>query len=144
MAMTDAIKQVFKAAMDNSAPMQIMFGVVTQEQPLAILVENRLTISGEMIVAPKEYKKGYYDTHKHRLAAVTGGEDPKTGEVKPPEGSAATTVENHIHVLKDEYWTNNEDNSAKEREFYYGLKAGEQVILLRDAGGQRFLVVGRL
>ena len=144
MAMTDAIKQVAKAVVDNSAPMQIMFGVVTQEQPLAILVENRLTISGEMIVVPKEYKKGYYDTHKHRLAVVTGGEEPKTGEVKPPEGSASTTVENHTHVLKDEYWTNNEDNSAKEREFYYGLKAGEQVILLRDAGGQRFLVVGRL
>lgn len=68
MAMTDAIKQVVKAAVDNSAPMQIMFGVVTQEQPLTILVENRLTISGEMIVVPKEYKKGYYDTHKHRLA----------------------------------------------------------------------------
>ena len=57
MAMTDAIKQVVKATMDNSAPMQIMFGVVTQEEPLTIVVENRLTISGEMIVVPKEYKK---------------------------------------------------------------------------------------
>ena len=47
------------------------------------------------------------------------------------------------HTVETDDWTNDGSNTLKNREYYYGLKAGERVILLRDAGGQRFLVMGR-
>lgn len=136
MALVDTLKKINNASTAAGAPMAIMFGVVTSASPLAVMVENRFTVSGSMLVVPKEFKAGFYDTHKHRLTP----DEPETGEIATKSGE----VDEHTHKLKDEYWTNSEDNSLKEREYYYGLKAGEKVILLRDAGGQRFLIVGRL
>ena len=112
MGMVETLKQISKTTGEAGAPMQIMFGTVTSENPLAVLVENRLQISGEMLIVPKHLRAGYLDTHKHRITA---------GDLV-------------------EEWTDEEENT----EYYYGLKAGEAVILLRDAGGQRFLIVGRL
>lgn len=143
MSMVDTLKKISKTAGEAGAPMQIMFGTVTSESPLAVLVENRLPISGEMLIVPKHLRAGYLDTHKHRLVAAED-EEPETGDVKEPEEGGTTSVEAHTHTLGDDYWTNNEGNTLKDREYYYGLKAGEAVILLRDAGGQRFLIVGRL
>ena len=139
MSFTDALKEAVKKTIEASAPAKIMFGVVTSAAPLTITVENRLTVSGAMLVVPKELRAGYSDTHKHKLFPPVDGEDAETGGVA--DGAA---VEAHTHTLPDEYWTNDEENTLKEREYHYGLKAGEAVILLRDNGGQRFLVVGRL
>lgn len=53
-------------------------------------------------------------------------------------------LDTHKHkTVIGEDWTNDEGNTLTQREYYYGLKAGERVILLQDAGGQRFLVIGR-
>lgn len=144
MSFTDALKEAVKKTIEASAPAKIMFGVVTSADPLTITVENRLTVSGAMLVVPKELRAGYSDTHKHKLFPPVDGEDAETGDVAAPEGGGSVDVEAHTHTLPNEYWTNDEENTLKEREYHYGLKAGEAVILLRDNGGQRFLVVGRL
>ena len=44
------------------------------------------------------------------------------------------------HVLKNNYQTNTDKTS----EYYYGLAVGDKVILLRNQGGQAFLVLGRV
>ena len=47
-------------------------------------------------------------------------------------------ITTHKHTIGEvgETWT--------DKEYCNGLEAGEAVILLRDAGGQRFLIVGRV
>ena len=137
MSMVETLKRINKTTSEAGAPMRIMFGTVTAISPLSVMVENRFTITGDMLIVPRELQAGYVDTHKHRLVAAND-EEPETGGVK--EGSAPA----HTHTLNDDYWTNDEENTLTEREYYYGLKVGEAVVLLRDAGGQRFLVVGRV
>ena len=137
MGTADAIKRISRITGETGQPVQIMFGMVVSESPVSVKVDNGMLLAEKQLIIPKALKKGYSDTHKHRLAAPDGAE-PVTGDVK--DG----TAESHTHTLKDDYWTNNAANTLKEREYYYGLKSGESVILLRDAGGQRFLVLGRL
>ena len=43
-------------------------------------------------------------------------------------------------TLKGNYQTNTDAKS----EYYYGLAVGDKVVLLRNAGGQAFLVLGRV
>lgn len=46
-----------------------------------------------------------------------------------------------IVVMKEfQYQTNTDAKS----EYYYGLAVGDKVVLLRNAGGQAFLVLGRV
>lgn len=46
----------------------------------------------------------------------------------------------YSHTLKSNYQTNTDAKS----EYYYGLAVGDKVVLLRNAGGQAFLVLGRV
>lgn len=137
MSFNDAIKELSRQTSDATTPAAIMFGTVTSAKPIVIVTDNNMTLKDTMLIVPKELREGFSDTHKHKLFPVINGVEQKTGDVK--DG----TAESHTHTLADEYWTNNNDNTLKEREYYYGLQPGEKVILLRDHGGQRFLVVGR-
>lgn len=137
MSFSGVIKELCRQSVDATFPVVIMFGTVTSAEPLVVVAENRLTLSGETLIVPKELREGFSDTHKHKLFPVINGEEQETGDVKDD------AAESHTHALSDEYWTNNTDNTLKEREYYYGLQPGEKVILLRDHGGQRFLVMGR-
>lgn len=91
-------------------------------------------VSGEAIVVPKELQAGYYPTHYH--TGMKGG--PSTEEKGGGSGEAAFA--SHSHVLKSNYQT----NTDKASEYYYGLAVGDKVILLRNQGGQAFLVLGRV
>ena len=125
MALIDTMKKVARQSQNASMPAAFPFGTVTAESPLTIRVDNRFDITGEAIVLMKEFKEGYYPTHQH------------SGFLSPAQTEEAS---GHAHVLKDDYLTNNDDES----ELYYGLKTGEKVVLLRNAGGQSFLVLGRV
>ncbi len=125
MALLDTMKKVARQSQNASVPAAFLFGTVTAEAPLTIRVDNRFDITGEAIVLMKEFKKGYYPTHQH------------TGFKLPAQTEDAS---GHAHDLKDDYKT----NDGEESESYYGLKTGEKVVLLRNAGGQSFLVLGRV
>lgn len=45
----------------------------------------------------------------------------------------------HYHTIDAESTDTDEAS-----EYYYGLKAGESVVLLRNQGGQQFLILGRV
>ena len=104
MSFSDVIKTAAKQAAEASAPMQIMFGTVTNANPLTVSVENRLTISGNMLIVPRRFRAGDMNTHTHETA----------------------------------------DLMETISETYTGLQIGEKVVLLRDKGGQRFMIVERM
>ena len=144
MSIAKAMKQAAQAQQNAQAPAAIMFGVVTSAQPLKIMVDGRFAIEGKMLIVPKEFCKGQYETHKHQVFAPNPGE-ARTGAVAGPGGGVPPTgVEEHSHILPDTLWTNNGDNSLKGKEIYYGLAVGEKVVLLRNHGGQEYLVLGRV
>lgn len=121
MGLLETMKQVAQATNDAGMPTAFLFGSVTKTSPLTIRVDNRFDISGDAIVVMKEFQAGFYPTHYH--TGVKGS--PSTEEKSGGKGN---------------YQTNTDAKS----EYYYGLAVGDKVVLLRNAGGQAFLVLGRV
>lgn len=132
--MLDQIKRISQQTADAGSPTMWLFGQVTSKDPLTIRVDNRFDIGEAQLVIPKELQAGYYPTHRH--TGFSGS--PSTKEASGGAGEAAFA--SHSHVLKDNYQT----NTGATSEYYYGLAVGDKVILLRNAGGQQFLVLGRV
>lgn len=134
MGLLETMKKVAENTNNAGAPAAWFFGKVTKTSPLTIRVDNRFDISGDVIVVPKELQAGYYPTHYH-----TGFKDgPST--MAQGGGSGEAAFASHSHTLKNSYKTNTDETS----EYYYGLAVGDKVILLRNRGGQAFLVLGRV
>lgn len=134
MGLLETMKQVAEQSQNVTVPSAFLFGTVTKASPLTIRVDNRFDISGDAIVLTKEFKAGYYPTHRHSGFSGSPTTEPKSG------GSGDASFASHDHTLKDNYLT----NTGATSEYYYGLAAGDKVVLLRNQGGQSFLVLGRV
>lgn len=107
-----AIMQIYEA----NPPAAVTYGTVTGTAPLSVMVDNRFTVSGDMLVTMRGLVEGEFPaTHTHKI-------DP------------------HGHGVGSEA----ELETNAETEAYIGLKVGEKVVLLRDHGGGRFVILGRL
>ena len=117
----DLIETIKKAALQTteaSKPVAVMFGVVVSASPLRINVEQRLTIEAEQIVLSR------------------GVTDYETTVTPLPAGAGWSTeaADSHTHAIKGD----------RKLKIHGALKVGEEVILLRMAGGQRFVVLDRI
>lgn len=134
MGLLGTMKKVAESTNNANAPTAYLFGTVSATSPLTIRVDNRFDISGAAIVVMKQFTAGAYPTHYH-----TGFKgSPSTGATSG--GSDAASFASHSHTLGADYQTNDDDTS----ECYYGLAVGDKVVLLRNQGGQSFLVLGRV
>lgn len=134
MGLLDTMKQVAEQSQNVNVPAAFLFGQVTSTSPLTIRVDNRFDISGDAIVVMKEFRAGYYPTHRHTGFAGSPTTQARSG------GAGDAAFASHDHVLKNDYQTNSDGTS----EYYYGLAVGDNVVLLRNQGGQSFLVLGRV
>lgn len=115
----DAVKLVSSQTQNAGDPAAVMFGVVASVAPLTVTVDNRFAISGDMIIIPKELTSGTAVNHSHTVSA-------------------------HKHTLPDTTEDTGEVGLTTGGGSYYGLAVGEKVILLRNAGGQQFVILGRV
>lgn len=133
----ETIKKMAKESVARGMPADFVFGVVTAINPVIIRIEDRFDIFEEFgqIVIPKEFRPMQsYPTHYHTGMANS----PTTASASG--GSGEDSFASHVHQLKSNYTTNMGEGS----EVYYGLKVGEKVVLFRKAGGQSYLVMGRM
>ena len=65
MALLETMKKVAEQSQNANVPAAFLFGNVTATSPLTIRVDNRFDITGEAIVVMKEFRAGYYPTHRH-------------------------------------------------------------------------------
>ena len=115
----NAVKLAIRQANEANPPAAVMFGVVVSPAPLSVLVDNRFTVSGEMLIPLRGFVAGEFPaTHIHKI-------DPHK------HGTPAGDSE-EIELITNE-----------ETETYLGLAAGDKVVLLRDHGGGRFVILGR-
>lgn len=126
LSLYDAIKQIVQTTLQNSKPAVFLFGTVTREEPLQIFVDNRFYLEGEALVVPLTLQKKAMDTHYHGL--LTHSAEP----------------DRPIESLQNGVYATDSGSKGNEKEMYYGLKAGEKVVLLRNQGGQQFLVLERV
>lgn len=136
---TELVKVLKKAALDAvkaSKPSNVMFGKVISISPLKINVEQKMILTAAQLVLSRnvtDYKtkitmldsdgwETENHTHTHTIQdTYTGG------------GSA----EKHTHKHKI-------NKEKKVITIHNGLVVGDQVILIRQAGGQKFIVLDRI
>jgi hypothetical protein len=164
MEMLQLIKQAAPEANEASDPMKLYYGEVTATSPLQILVNASFTITEDFIILTRnvtDYKTTitFADvtsavtenttvktSHKHNvqeqkinadLSVTISDKSYKTdGTITVPAQSTEETEfnaqHNHKYIGEKEVTINNH------------LKVGDKVILLRDKGGQKYLVLDRI
>ncbi len=127
-----AVKKASVDAVNASKPVEICFGTVIGIRPLRISAEQRLILGEEQLVVPRHITEheiqmtvdhcteNELDGHSHR---ITGS-----------EAAAEETVLTHCHKYK----------GRKSFIVHNGLAQGDEVILLRQQGGQKYIVWDKL
>lgn len=138
----DLVRAMKKAARDereSSKPMEVFFGEVLSVAPLKVNVEQKMVLGEAQLVLCRnvtEYTTGVtilWETekeegsHRHQLEIVTDDGTVVAG------GTEAQDRE-HIHGIE----------GKKQLTVHNALEKGEKVILLRQQGGQKFIVVDRI
>lgn len=132
-------------ALDASKPVNILFGKVTSTEPLQIDVEQKMKLGKsqlflsrnvtdfetEVTVDVETEKALGNHVHDLMLSVEAGGEPLHTHEAT---GSIQGAELIHTHKLK----------GRMKISVHNGLAVGDEVILLRSQGGQKYLVLDRI
>lgn len=120
------IKRAALDAVDASKPVQVCFGKVTSVSPLQILVDQKFTLGKAQLILTRNVTD--FKT------MITGGNNQNYYYVGTPPNTSTVPVDpSHRHAIgKIEITVHN------------GLVVGDKVILLRQQGGQKYIVVDRI
>ncbi|MBB6733181.1 DUF2577 domain-containing protein [Cohnella zeiphila] len=112
--MLEAIKKAAVDAVTASSPTSLLFGTVTQSDPLEVNVDQRFTLDADFLIVPESLTRYELDlSHSHTY--TDDGASGTTG------AALAEKV-----VIRE------------------GLNGGDQVILLRWQGGQQYLILDKV
>lgn len=115
------IKQAAVSAVDSTKPVEICFGKVTASEPLKILVDQKMTLGRAQLVLTRNVTEFTAEVTVDWLT-----------ENKGAENEYDTLPHNHIIQGRKEITVHN------------GLVVGDEVILIRQQGGQKYIVVDRI
>ena len=141
---TDFVKLIKKAAIeaqDSTNPVQFCFGKVESIKPLIINVEQKLRLGEAQLILSRNVTdyvtmatvqwatEKEEATHKHQLKNISTDDGAKIV-------SAYTETQNAKHTHDIE--------GTKQITIHNALEKNETVILLRQQGGQKYLVLDRI
>lgn len=121
------MKQAALDAVNASKPAEICFGKVTSASPLKILVEQKMTLGAAQLVLSR-HVTDYITTVSipTEYGWVTQSQSGGSGE-------AAFASHNHNIIINRQKIT-----------VHNGLAVGDEVILIRQQGGQKYIVWDRI
>ena len=131
------IKQTAMDAVMADKPVEVCVGKVMCEEPLQILVEQKLLLGEKQLVLTKAVTDHWVDIEVSHYTVNDAFMNPDHIHYVPEhfvytdEGNLDTT---HKHAYK----------GRKKIKIYNGLKLGENVLLIRFDRGQRFVVLDRV
>lgn len=123
---TDLIKAMKKAsleAVESSKPVNVVFGKVTSAAPLKIQVDQKITLGAAQLVLCRNVTD--YD---NEITVVDWNTENESG------GGGYDSFASHNHALK----------GKKKIVVHNQLKQGEEVVLIRQQSGQKYIVIDRL
>lgn len=118
----NAVKKAAVEAVNASQPSDFCFGKVTSAKPLKILVEQKMTLGAAQLVLTRNV------TDFKTKVTVDWATETKSG------GSGESSFASHAHVV----------SGKKELTIHNALQVGDEVILLKKKGGQKYLVLDRV
>lgn len=122
----NAIKQASIAAVEATKPVNVVFGKVTSASPLKILVEQKMTLDSAQLILTRnvtDFKTTITGGNIQNYYYTGNDTDSGTAPVSP----------SHIHAI-----------GKVEVKVHNALKVGDEVLLIRQQGGQKFIVIDRL
>ncbi len=117
----EAVKQAALGAQESTKPVHVLQGEVVSKSPLKIRVEQKLELSEEHLILTRNVTDFVTAVSVSWETGETGG------------GSGEAAYEKHRHPVA----------GRKPITVHNGLNVGESVILIRQQGGQKFVVVDR-
>lgn len=132
--LVNAMKQAGVQATKADGPVQICYGKVTSKSPLKILVDQKMTLGAAQLVLTRnvtDYEvnvtvdwetESETDKHTHNYT------DDSTIKTTGTQNS------NHVHAI----------NGKKKMTIHNSLVKGDEVVLLRQQGGQKYIVIDRM
>lgn len=130
--MLESIKKAALETVENSKPSGVYYGTVISASPLKINVEQKMVLEKAQLVLSRnvtehniemtvQHLTEYETAHTHAIQdTYTGG------------GSSSPTSHRHAYSGRKTFIVHN------------GLVVGDKVILLREQGGQKFVVWDRV
>lgn len=117
-----AMKRAAVEAVNAGKPAEICFGKVTSVSPLKILVEQKMTLGAAQLVLTRNV------TNFTMEVTVDWITENKSG------GSGEASFSSHNHAI----------TGKKEITIHNALTVGDEVILIRQQEGQKYLVIDRI
>lgn len=121
------IKRAATDAVKAEKPVEVCFGKVTSTSPLQILVEQKMTLGKAQLVLSRNVTD-----FKTKISAGNIQSYYYTGGT-PPDSPTAPVSPPHVHAV-----------GKIEITVYNGLVVGDEVILIRQQGGQKYVVMDRI
>lgn len=131
-SLVESMKIAALGAMNASKPVEVCFGKVTSASPLKILVEQKMTLGAAQLVLCRNVTEHIIEmTVDH----YTENETEHTHAVQDTyTGGGSSSPTKHLHAYR----------GRKKFTVHNGLVVGDEVVLLRQQGGQKYIVVDRI
>lgn len=124
----EIIKKAAVEAVDAKKPTGLLFGKVISDSPLKVLVEQKMILTMEQLVLCRnvtDFKTKISFDNPNVKQTFTIWNVPETIESSQSKISFKSTIQHDITI-------------------YNSLKTGDEVLLLRQQGGQKFIIVDRV
>ena len=116
------VKRAAVEAVNASQPSDFCFGKVTSVNPLKIMVEQKMTLGAAQLTLTRNV------TDFKTQVTLDWSTETKGG------GSGDSSFASHAHEI----------SGKKEMTIHNALRVGDEVILLKKKGGQKYLVLDRV
>lgn len=117
-----AIKKAAIDAVNTSKPTVIVYGTVISSSPLKIQVEQKMTLTAAQLVLTR-------NVTDHKIFMTV---DHTTGNRSGGSGENSFASHNHNYSGKKEFTVHN------------GLVVGDEVVMIQQQGGQKYIVIDRM
>ena len=122
--LVEAMKRAARDEREASKPVNVYFGEVVSKSPLRINVEQKMVLGEQQLVLARNVTD-YMTTVTVQWITGTGVRPSNGGTAVPPP---------HVHGVA----------GTQSLTVHNALEVGDEVILIRQQGGQKFIVVDRI
>jgi hypothetical protein len=126
----DVMKQSAKGVMDDADLADICFGTVASASPLKVKVEQKYEIGKENLVVPQ------YLTNFTVGVTVSWQTENETYQHSHTVEGTESSQDSHTHK--------HSISGTKQITINNALKSGDKVILIKQLGGQKYLIIDRV
>lgn len=128
--MVAVIQRVATQAVEASGPAGLYMGTVLSVSPLTVQLDQKMTVTAEFLMLSTLVQEFNVDMTVDHWTEDT---NPPTTHSHPDAGVNSFDA-THKHAYK----------GRKTFLVHLGLQAGERVFLIREQGGQRYLILDRI